>query len=203
MCAHLLEPDRMPVFGDSWGRNKKKDAAASQPPPAAHVAANTPDAAASVRSPGVAPPSGVATPKSETRGGGAAPTEAEFAQLSGLLQQKCDENDDLNHNLRLAKDSLRHLSEELDEKSGTAEQLREENERLLQDNSILTAEVSTLRTAMQSKDAVSAELQRRMASFQAALEEREAGLRAEVERLKRALHANEMELEQRNRRINR
>lgn len=120
-----------------------------------------------------------------------------------MLQQKCDENDDLSHNLRLAKDSLRHLSEELDEKSETAEQLREENERLLQDNSILTAEVSTLRTAMQSKDAVSAELQRRMASFQAALEEREAGLRAEVERLKRALHANEMELEQRNRRINR
>ena len=199
----------MPVFGDSWGRNKKKDAAASQPPPA-HVAANTPDAAASARSPGVAQE---IIPKStgagerhtslEHRGGGAAPSAAEFAQLSGLLQQKCDENDDLSHNLRLAKDSLRHLSEELDEKSETAEQLREENERLLQDNSILTAEVSTLRIAMQSKDAVSAELQRRMASFQAALEEREAGLRAEVERLKRALHANEMELEQRNRRINR
>ena len=36
-----------------------------------------------------------------------APSAAEFAQLSSLLQQKCDENDDLNHNLRLAKDSLR------------------------------------------------------------------------------------------------
>ena len=42
-----------------------------------------------------------------------------------------------------------------------------------------------------------------MAAFQAALEQRETGLRAEVERLKRALHANEMEWEQRNRRINR
>ena len=39
-----------------------------------------------------------------------APSAAEFAQLSSLLQQKCDENDDLNHNLRLAKDSLRYFS---------------------------------------------------------------------------------------------
>jgi len=186
-----------------WGRSRKKDAAASQPPPAVHAAAAE-AAQASARSPGVVVPAGgVATPKSEPRGGGTAPSAAEFAQLSGLLQQKCDENDDLSHNLRLAKDSLRHLSEELDEKSETAEQLREENQRLQQDKSILEEEVATLRAAMQSKDAVSAELQRRMAAFQAALEQRETGLRAEVERLKRALHANEMELEQRNRRINR
>jgi hypothetical protein len=43
----------------------------------------------------------------------------------------------------------RHLSEELDEKSETAEQLKEENQRLLQRNSILQEEVATLRLAMQ------------------------------------------------------
>jgi hypothetical protein len=57
---------------------------------------------------------------------------------------------------------------------------QEENKRLAEDNLILTEEVSTLRTAMESKDAVSAELQRRMAAFQAALEARESGLRDEV-----------------------
>ena len=59
-----------------------------------------------------------------------------------VLFQKCDENDDLSHNLRLAKNSLRHLSEELDEKSETAEQLREENQRVLQDRTILEEEVA-------------------------------------------------------------
>ena len=53
-----------------------------------------------------------------------APSAAEFAQLSSLLQHKCDENDDLTNNLRLAKDSLRHLSQELDEKSEAAERLK-------------------------------------------------------------------------------
>ena len=45
--------------------------------------------------------------------------------------------------------TFRHLSEELDEKSETAEQLKEENQRLLQRNSILQEEVATLRLAMQ------------------------------------------------------
>jgi len=53
-----------------------------------------------------------------------APSAAEFAQLSSLLQHKCDENDDLTNNLRLAKESLRHLSQELDEKSEAAERLK-------------------------------------------------------------------------------
>ena len=42
-----------------------------------------------------------------------------------------------------------------------------------------------------------------MAAFQAAIETREAALKDEVAKLKGALRANEMELEQRDRRINR
>ena len=64
---------------------------------------------------------------------------------------------------------------------------QEENKRLADDNLILTEEVSTLRAAMQSKDEVSSELQRRMAAFQAALEARESGLRDEVR-----LHVRDM-----------
>jgi hypothetical protein len=45
--------------------------------------------------------------------------------------------------------SRRHLSEELDEKSETAEQLKEENQRLLDQSSILEEEVASLRSAMQ------------------------------------------------------
>lgn len=71
------------------------------------------------------------------------------------------------------------------------------------DKTVLEEEVATLRAALQSKDAVSSELQRRMAAFQAAIETREAALKDEVAKLKGALRANEMELEQRDRRINR
>ena len=71
------------------------------------------------------------------------------------------------------------------------------------DKTVLEEEVATLRAALQSKDAVSSELQRRMAAIQAAIETREAALKDEVAKLKCALRANEMELEQRDRRINR
>jgi chromosome segregation ATPase len=97
----------------------------------------------------------------------------------------------------------RHLSAELDETSATAEELKEENQRMHRDKTVLEEEVATLRAALQSKDAVSSELQRRMAAFQAAIETREAALKDEVAKLKGALRANEMELEQRDRRINR
>jgi chromosome segregation ATPase len=181
-------------------RTKKKEQQVAAAAAVAEVASPEPSAPISLK---VADRTrtGVNQAQSQARGGGQAPSATEFAQLSSLLQQKCDENDDLHHNLRLAKDSLRHLSEELDQSSATAEQLREENQRLQQDKTVLEEEVATLRAAIQSKDTVSAELQRRMESFQAVLETREAALREEVQHLNSALQANQIELEHRDRRI--
>ncbi|EKX52698.1 hypothetical protein GUITHDRAFT_161261 [Guillardia theta CCMP2712] len=103
-----------------------------------------------------------------------APSAAEFAHFRDLLQAKCDEADDLHNNLRLAKDSLRQLSEELDQKNTRCEALEEENGKMKSENEKLNAEIEELRRQVRQRDEVTDLLEGEVAAFRESLQVRRA-----------------------------
>ena len=129
------------------------------------------------------------------------PSPSEFARLRNLLQTKCDETEDLGHNLRLAKDSLGYLSEELDRTNSANLELRSENEHLAQENTTLQQQVAVLTAELQRREDVTSGLHQRVAKFEASLQEQEERLQGEVRRLTDVITAARAEVELRDRRI--
>eukprot|EP00286_Rhodomonas_abbreviata_P012462 CAMPEP_0181317106 /NCGR_PEP_ID=MMETSP1101-20121128/16263_1 /TAXON_ID=46948 /ORGANISM="Rhodomonas abbreviata, Strain Caron Lab Isolate" /LENGTH=210 /DNA_ID=CAMNT_0023424421 /DNA_START=80 /DNA_END=709 /DNA_ORIENTATION=+ len=186
-----------------WGRRKKETAAAAQPAPAP------------APTPSPIKPSGrgeeaAARPTHSQPKAQAGPSAVEFEELRGLLAAKCEEAEDLALNLRLAKDSLRQLSEELDATHLRAEEekqakavVQRERDALRLHNTQLAEELEAAREEAREREGRTAALQHRMHAFQQALQGRESELASEVTLLSDRLNNSLSLLHQREQRIER